>query len=80
MFGERLFQTKLLSRLSHKVCRLLSSPVLLRKFTIYSEDTKRTELPHAGESGFRNGKKFACGLQKFLLQFGILGFGIRNTP
>ena len=32
MFGEKLFQTKLLSRLSHKVCRLLSSPVLLRKF------------------------------------------------
>ena len=32
-FGEKLFQTKLLSRLSHKVCRLLSSPVLLRKFT-----------------------------------------------
>ena len=34
MFGEKLFQTKLLSRLSHKVCHLLSSPVLLRKFTI----------------------------------------------
>ena len=33
-FGEKLFQTKLLSRLSHKVCRLLPSPVLLRKFTI----------------------------------------------
>ena len=32
-FGEKLFQIKLLSRLSHKVCRLLSSPVLLRKFT-----------------------------------------------
>ena len=32
-FGEKLFQTKLLSRLSHKVCRLLSSPVLLRKCT-----------------------------------------------
>ena len=35
-FGEKLFQTKLLSRLSHKVCRLLPSPVLLRKFTIVS--------------------------------------------
>ena len=34
-FGEKLFQTKLLSRLSHKVCRLLPSPVLLRKFTIF---------------------------------------------
>ena len=33
-FGKKLFQAKLLSRLSHKVCRLLSSPVLLRKFTI----------------------------------------------
>ena len=30
---RKFFQTKLLSRLSHKVCRLLSSPVLLRKFT-----------------------------------------------
>ena len=29
-----IFQTKLLSRLSHKLCRLLSSPVRLRKFTI----------------------------------------------
>ena len=28
--GENLFQTKLLSRLSQKVCHLLSSPVLLR--------------------------------------------------
>ena len=33
MVGEKLFQTNLLSRLSHKVCRLLSSPVLLSKFT-----------------------------------------------
>ena len=32
-FGKKLFQAKLLSRLSHKVCRLLSSPVLLHKFT-----------------------------------------------
>ena len=32
-FGENFFQTKLLSRLSHKVCCLLSSPVLFRKFT-----------------------------------------------
>ena len=36
-FGEKLFQIKLLSRLSHKVCRLLSSPVLLRKFTNVSQ-------------------------------------------
>ena len=33
MVGEKLFQTNLLSQLSHKVCRLLSSSVLLRKFT-----------------------------------------------
>ena len=32
--AKRYFKTKLLSRLSHKVCRLLTSPVLLRKFTI----------------------------------------------
>ena len=32
-FGEKLFQTKLLSRLSHNVCRLRSSPVLLRNFS-----------------------------------------------
>ena len=29
----QVFQTKLLSHLSNKVCRLLSCPVLLRKFT-----------------------------------------------
>ena len=29
----KFFQTKLLSRLSHNVCRLLPSPVLLRTFT-----------------------------------------------
>ena len=47
-FGEKLFQTKLLSRLSLKVCRLLSSPVLLRKFTINKQcDTsiKQRTLP-----------------------------------
>ena len=31
------FQTKLLSRLSHKVCRLLFSSVLLREFTTINE-------------------------------------------
>ena len=31
--GGKVSLTKLLSRLSHKVCCLLSSPVLLRKFT-----------------------------------------------
>ena len=32
-FGGNFFQTKLLSRLSDRVCRLISSPVLLPKFT-----------------------------------------------
>ena len=31
---RKVFSNKLLSRLSHKGCRLLSSPVLLRNFTI----------------------------------------------
>ena len=40
-FGGRFFQTKLLLRLSHKViCRRLSSPVRLRKFTV-SEFTQQ---------------------------------------
>ena len=39
--GEKLFQTKLLSRLSHKVCRLRSSPVMLHKFSnIKSENVR----------------------------------------
>ena len=33
-FGKELFRTKLSSRFSHKVCLLLSSPVLLLKFII----------------------------------------------
>ena len=37
-FCGRFFQTKILSRLSHKVCCRLSSPVLLRKFTIFEPD------------------------------------------
>ena len=41
-FEANFFQTKLLSRLSHKVCRLLCSPVLLRESTInQSRDRKR---------------------------------------
>ena len=38
-FGEKLFQTKLLSRLSLMACRLLYSPVLLLKFTSYDWST-----------------------------------------
>ena len=33
-FVRNVFQTKLLSRLSHKICHLLSSPVLSHKLTI----------------------------------------------
>ena len=33
-FTEKIFQAKLLSCLSYKVCRLLSSPVLVRKFIV----------------------------------------------
>ena len=36
---RKFFQTKLLSLLSHRVCRLLSSPVLLHKFNIVSMET-----------------------------------------
>ena len=38
-FGEKLFQTKLLLRLSLMACRLLYSPVLLLKFTSYDWST-----------------------------------------
>ena len=38
-FGGKFFQPKLLSRLSHKVCRLLSSSVLLGKFSIILKAT-----------------------------------------
>ena len=41
-FREKLFQTKLLSRLSHKVRCLLSSPVLLRKFTTVKSPSQNT--------------------------------------
>ena len=37
-FSGKHFQTKLLSSLSHKVCRRPSSLVLLRKFTIQNEE------------------------------------------
>ena len=46
-FGGKIFQTKLLSRLSHKVCCLLSSPVLLCKFT-YRQRIKIAGVLSAG--------------------------------
>ena len=46
-FRGKVFQTKLLSRLPHKVCCLLSSPVLLRKFT-YRQRIKIAGVLSAG--------------------------------
>ena len=46
-FGGKIFQTKLLSRLSHKVCCLLSFPVLLREFT-YRQRIKIAVVLSAG--------------------------------
>ena len=46
-FGGKIFQSKLLSRLSHKVCCLLSSPVLLSKFT-YRQHIKIAGVLPAG--------------------------------
>ena len=46
-FGGKIFQSKLLTRLSHKVCCLLSSPVLLRKFT-YRQRIKIAGVLSAG--------------------------------
>ena len=50
---------------------------------IESTASRDTTLPRVRESGFRNRQNFACGIrnvEKFLLvEFGILGFTIRNT-
>ena len=43
-FGGSKAKAKLLSRLSHKVCRRLSSPVLLRKFTIIGHKGRTSVL------------------------------------
>ena len=53
MFGEKLFETKLLSPLSHKVCRPLSSPVLLRK--------ERRLLSETLIGSFNIPSRFICG-------------------
>ena len=53
-FGEKLLQTKLLSRLSHKVCRLLPSPVLLRKFTNAIPRSPREKLQLVAVEGLDN--------------------------
>ena len=78
-FGGRFFQTKFLSRLSHKVCRRLSSPVLLRKFTIfyrcngtimgYSKgiSTKRTMGKERGGKK-RNAPTRACASSFYILK------------
>ena len=51
-FGEKLFETKLLSPLSYKVCRLLSSPVLLRKFITILFTSFGLIVPEGGRSYF----------------------------
>ena len=43
---ESFFPTKLLSRLSQKISRLIFSPGLLRKFTIVIQDNINTKLEH----------------------------------
>ena len=45
-FGGNCFQTELLSRLSHKVFRLLPSTVPLRKFTINIISNSIINLPY----------------------------------
>ena len=45
-FGGNCFQTELLSRLSHKVFRLLPSTVPLRKFTINNISNSIINLPY----------------------------------
>ena len=55
--GENLFQTNLSSRLSHKVCRFLSSPDLLCKFT---NDIARTII--LGTLVFQQTKQHLIGL------------------
>ena len=54
MFGEKLFDTKLLSPLSHKVCRPLSSPVLLRKERRLLSETLIGSLSNNNGNGYEN--------------------------
>ena len=53
-FGETFFQTKLLSRLSHRVYRRLSSPVLLRKLTNHNETGTHGKYEFGNWSCFRD--------------------------
>ena len=70
-FGGRFFQTKLLSRLSHKVCRRLSSPVLLRKFTVFEPDNGA--IGSLSNSVFERRTSTGSGL------FAALGSGLVET-
>lgn len=47
-FGGKVSLTKLLSRLSHDVCRLLSSPVLLRISSLFLRDGQLVLSRHPG--------------------------------
>ena len=76
-FGEKLFERKLLSRLSHKVCRLLSSPFLLRKFTIVFVNLRNRAQLFEGRLALNPGLNFTwvsfSFVQKhFLGQFSLI--------
>ena len=70
-FCGRFFQTKLLSRLSHKVCRRLSSPVLLRKFTTF--ERYNVTVGSLSNSVFERRTSTGSGL------FAALGSGLVET-
>ena len=66
---QNFFLTQLQSRLSHKVCRLLFSAVLLCKFTIIGFPLQRvSQVWHT--------KLNPCGGEKFLLLFNLYLFGL----
>ena len=64
---QNFFLTQLQSRLSHKVCRLLFTAVLLCKFTI-------TGFPLQRVSQVGHTKLNPCGEEKFLLLFNLYLF------
>ena len=69
-FGEKLIQTKLSSRLSRKGCRLLSSPVLLRKFT--NSDNTSGSRDHR-----TSGRREGSGLQEMIRENSQKTFSFR---
>ena len=69
-FGEKLIQTKLSSRLSRKGCRLLFSPVLLRKFT--NSDNTSGSRDHR-----TSGRREGSGLQEMIRENSQKTFSFR---